>query len=112
LECLFYNEPSIIFGAGAATWLKLTSDLQATITLKVVPFRAYEPFPAFLPFFKRILEVVFSEDVQHRLRFCLDNLNCVKMAAFQFHFQSEKQTKVGCLGDDSHVFGQKFIGEN
>jgi hypothetical protein len=29
--------------------------------------------------------------VQHRLRFCLDHLNCVKIAAFQFNIQSGKQ---------------------
>jgi hypothetical protein len=39
--------------------------------------------------FKCILEVVFCEDVQH-------HLSCVKMAAFQFCLQSEKQkSKVG-----------------
>jgi hypothetical protein len=33
--------------------------------------------------------------VQHCLRFCLDDLNCVKMAAFQLYLQLEKQRKVG-----------------
>jgi hypothetical protein len=42
----------------------------ATITLKVVPFRMYAPFPALLPFFKCILEIVFCEGVQHCLQFC------------------------------------------
>jgi hypothetical protein len=41
---------------------------------------------------------VFCEGVQHRLRFCLDHLNCVKMTAFQFYFRSGKQRKVGWMG--------------
>jgi hypothetical protein len=82
--------------------------LLANITLEVVPFRSYAPFPALLSLFKCILEVVFCEGVQHRLRLCLDHLNCVKMAAFQFHLQSGKQRKVGWLGEDSQVvFGKK-----
>jgi hypothetical protein len=31
------------------------------------------------------------EDVQHRLKICLDHLICVKMVAFQFYLESEKQ---------------------
>jgi hypothetical protein len=34
---------------------------------------------------------VFCEGVQHSLRFCLDHLKCVKMAAIWFHPQSWKQ---------------------
>jgi hypothetical protein len=50
--------------------------------------------------------------VQHRLRFFIDHLSCVKMATFQFYLQSLKQRKVGWVGDDSHVdFGKKFAGE-
>jgi hypothetical protein len=83
--------------------------LPATITIEVVPFRAYAPIPAFLPIFKCILQVAICVSVQHRLRFCLD---CVKMAIFQFYLQSEKQRKVGWVGDDSHVaFGKKFPGK-
>jgi hypothetical protein len=48
------------------------------------------------------------EGVQHRWRFCLHYLNCVKMAGFQFYLQSRKQREVGWVGDDNHVvFGQK-----
>jgi hypothetical protein len=66
----------------------------------------------FCHFFKRTLEVVFSEGVQHRMPFYLDRLNCVKMAVFQFYLQSGKLRAVGWVGDDSHViFGQKFNGE-
>jgi hypothetical protein len=33
------------------------------------------------------------------------------MAAFQFYFQSRKQRKIGCIGNESHVvFGQKIYG--
>jgi hypothetical protein len=41
------------------------------------------------------LEVVLYAGVQHRLRFCLDELNCVKMSVFQFYLQLGKQRKVG-----------------
>jgi hypothetical protein len=55
---------------------------------------------------------VFCEGVQHRLRFCLDHIDCVKMAAFQFYLQSGKQRNVGWVGYVSHVvFGQKFPGD-
>jgi hypothetical protein len=83
----------------------------ATVTPEVDPFHAYAPFPA-LVIFKCILEVEFYQGVQHRLRFCLDHLNCVKMMAPQFYLQSEKQRKVGWARDESHVvFGQKFRDE-
>jgi hypothetical protein len=82
-----------------------------TITFKAIPFRAYAPAPsASAIFFKCILEVVFSEDVQNCLRFCLHDLNCGKMAAFQFYLQSEKQRKVGRVGKIV-MFCQKFHGE-
>jgi hypothetical protein len=64
--------------------------LLAAITLKVVSFRDYTQFLAILPSFKFILEIVFYEGVQHRLRFCLDLLDCVKMTDFQFYLQSMK----------------------
>jgi hypothetical protein len=90
---------------------KITLGLLATITLEVVSFRAYAPFPALLLFLMHP-EVVFCEGVQHRLRFCLNQLSCVEIAAFQFYLQSGKQRKVRWVGDDSHVgFGQEFPGE-
>jgi hypothetical protein len=82
---------------------KLTLGLLATIILEVLLFHAYAPFSALLPFFKCILEVVFFDGVQRRLRFCLDHLNCVKMAAFQFYLQSWKQRKVGKRGEKGNV---------
>jgi hypothetical protein len=72
----------------------------------------YAPFPALMPFFKHILEVMFCEGAQHHLRFGISHLYCVKMAAFQFYLQSGKQRKVWWVGNDSHVvFGKKFPGE-
>jgi hypothetical protein len=50
--------------------------LLATITLEVVSVRAYAVFPELLLFVEVILEAVFCESVQHRLRFCLDHLSC------------------------------------
>jgi hypothetical protein len=91
---------------------KLTFGLLATIAFEVVLFRAYALFPALLPFLKCIVEVMFFKGVQHRLQVCLDHLNCVKMAAFQF-LQLVKQRKVGWVGGgNSHVvFGKKFPGQ-
>jgi hypothetical protein len=87
---------------------KLTLSLLATITLKVVSFRAYAPFPALLPFLKCILDVVFRKGIQHRLRFCLDYLYCVKLATFHFYLQSGKH-KSTVVGNNSHVaFGERF----
>jgi hypothetical protein len=92
---------------------KLTLGLLATITLEAIPFNKYSPYPALLPFFKFILEIVLCEGVQHRLQFCLDHLRYVKMAAaFQFELQSGKQRKLRWVGNDRHVvFGKKFRGE-
>jgi hypothetical protein len=59
---------------------------------------------------------VFCEGVQQCLWFCLDHLNCVKMAASPFYLHSGKQRKaaggpvrrVGLVGDDTRVvFGKK-----
>jgi hypothetical protein len=41
---------SIISGSGAAIWSETNFGLLATITLEVMPFRAYAPFPVPLPF--------------------------------------------------------------
>jgi hypothetical protein len=89
---------------------KLTLGLLATITIEIVPFRAYAQFQS-SAIFECILEVVFSDGVSHHPRFGLDNLNCVKMAASKFYLQSGKQKSTG-LGDDSQVdFGQKSPGD-
>jgi hypothetical protein len=69
-------------------------------------------FQCFCRFLKCILEIVFCEGVQLRLRLCLDHLNCVKMAVVQFYLQSEKQKSTVCVRDDTRViFGQEFPGE-
>jgi hypothetical protein len=62
----------------------------ATITLRVVPFRAYAWFPALPTFFKSIPEVTFYEDAQGCLQLCLNNVICVKMAVSS----TRKQRKV------------------
>jgi hypothetical protein len=55
---------------------------------------------------------MFCEGVQHRLRFCLDHLNCVEMAAFQFHLQSGKQkSRVGGWDEINIVFVKNFLLE-
>jgi hypothetical protein len=60
-----------------------TLGLLATITLEVVPFGMYTPFPVLFPFFKYILEVMFCEGDQHHLQFHLDHLSCIKMAGIR-----------------------------
>jgi hypothetical protein len=58
---------------------------------------------------KCILEAVLCEGV---LRICLDHLDCIKMANFQFYLLQGKQRKVGWVVDDSNVaFGKKFLGK-
>jgi hypothetical protein len=87
---------SIISGIVAAVLPDVTLGRLATVTLEVVPFCPYAPFPTLLPFFKCILEAVFCEGVQHRLRFCRDHINYVKIPVFQFYLRSGKQkNKVG-----------------
>jgi hypothetical protein len=49
-------------------------------------------FPSASAIFKCILEVVFCEGVQQSLRFCLDHLSSVKMAASEL-CQSVKQKR-------------------
>jgi hypothetical protein len=79
--------------------------LLATITLDVVPFRAYASFPALPPcLIKYILEAVFYEAVQQRLRFCLHRLSCVKIAAFSFIFNLRNRKKYGARGKKVILF--------
>jgi hypothetical protein len=62
---------------------KITLGLLATITLEVKP-SAHMHRSSASAIFECNLEFMYREDVQHRLRVCLDHLSCVKMAAFQF----------------------------
>jgi hypothetical protein len=59
---------------------------------------------------------MFCEGVQHHLRFCLDHLSCVKMAAFQLEKQKSHRGPIQVRrvggGDSYVVLGQKFPGEN
>jgi hypothetical protein len=103
-----YKEPSIISGTGAANWSKTNFGHTG---FEIVSSCLYAPFPALLPLFKMHPESCVL-CVQHRLRFCLDNLSCIKMAALQFYLKSGKQRRVGWVGEDSLViFGQEFPGE-
>jgi hypothetical protein len=99
-DSLYYKEPSIISGTGAAIWSKLTFGLLATITLEIVSFHAYALFPVLLLFLKCMLEVVISEGVQYCLQLCLEHLKCVKMAAFQL--SSPGVTERSRLGGGQH----------
>jgi hypothetical protein len=94
--------PGLVLPSGQ----KLTLGTLVTITIEVVPFRSYAPFPALLPFFKCIQKVVFCEGVHHRLRFCHDHLSCVKMVAFQFYLQSGRQKSR--LRGQSYCFWSKI----
>jgi hypothetical protein len=92
--------------------LVLTSGEKPTPSLVASsPLRHICNVPSASVIFKCILEDVSCEGVQHRQRLCLDRINCVKMAAFQFYFQLGKQRKAGRVRDDSHVaFDLKFPG--
>jgi hypothetical protein len=78
-------------GTGAAIWLETNFGTTGHNHPRSSPLPRVWTVPNASALFKCILEVVFCEGVQHRLRFCLDHLSCVKMAAFQFYRQSEKQ---------------------
>jgi hypothetical protein len=87
---------------------KLALGLPATITLEVVPFRAYGPIPMLLPVFKYMLEIVFLEGLQQRLRFHVDHLNC-ENGGFSVLISIRGNGKVRWVGDDSRVgFCQKL----
>jgi hypothetical protein len=73
---------------------ELTLSLLATIIIEVDAYRAYAQFSALLPCLYPSWKSC-SVSVQHRLRFFLHRLNYVKVAAFQFYFQSVEQRKVG-----------------
>jgi hypothetical protein len=53
---------------------------------------------------------VFCEGVQHRVRFCLDHLSCIKMTVLQFYLQSGKRNSWMAGGRQSCCFGNKFRG--
>jgi hypothetical protein len=93
-DAWYYNESSIISGTGAAIWSKTNFGPTGHHHLGSSPLpHGYTPFSALVSFFKCILEVVFCECVQHNMRFCLDHLNCVKMAAFQILSSIEEAEK-------------------
>jgi hypothetical protein len=89
-------------GTGAVIWSKTNFGLTGHHHPRISFFPHVCTVPALLPFFKCILKVVFCIGVQHLLRFCLDNLSCVKMAVIQFYRQSGKQ-KSRLNGDDSNA---------
>jgi hypothetical protein len=72
----------------------------------------YALLAALLPFIKCIQEVVVCEGVQHSQLFCLNNLSCVKMAAFQFYLElGEQKSRVSGGRQSCLFYGQKFPGE-
>jgi hypothetical protein len=95
---------SIISGTGIAIWLKTDFGPTGHHYPQSSPLLCICLFPEFPPFIKCALEGTFCEGV-HRLWFCLDHLNCVKMSV-----SSIRETKkvaggrVGWAGDGSHVF--------
>jgi hypothetical protein len=63
-----------------------------------------------MPFLTHVMEAVFYEGVQHRLRFCLDHLICVNMAVNKEKKQRVKHTSR--MGGDLQVcfyFGTKIL---
>jgi hypothetical protein len=85
-----YKETPIISGTGAVIWpktnLEPTDHHHPRSSLPCVCI-----VPSVSAIFKCIQEVMFCEGVQRHLRFCLDHLSGVKMAAFQFYLHSKKQ---------------------
>jgi hypothetical protein len=89
---------------------KLFLGLLATITLQVVTFRVYTPFPGLLPFFKLILEVMFCK-VFSTVCDSASITSIVKkwhILSFIFYWGNNKVAggqvrRVRWVGDDSHV---------
>jgi hypothetical protein len=108
LHCIIntYKEPSIISGTGAAIWSKPNFGLTGHRHPRSIPLPSVCTVPSTSAILKCILEIVFCEDIQHRLRFCLDYI-VSKWRPFSFIF-NQGNRKVGWLGNDSHVvFGKK-----
>jgi hypothetical protein len=100
-----YKKLSIISGTSAVIWSKTIFWPNGRYCyLRSTPFSRVYTTPRASSILKCFLKVVFCEAVQHRLRFRLDHLNCVKMAAFLFYLQSGKYRKVVLVVDDSHFF--------
>jgi hypothetical protein len=68
--------------------VKIVSGALVTTTVQVVLFSAYSSSPTLLQFLNASWKSCFL------LRFCIDHLNYVNMAVFQFYLQSGKQKKV------------------
>jgi hypothetical protein len=102
-----YEVMSIISWTNAAVCSKINFGPTGYHRPRSSPFTCVYTVPSASVIFKCILEVVFCEGVHHRLRFFLDYLNYVKMAALKFYLRSGKQRKVagcqvtwlGCVGD-------------
>jgi hypothetical protein len=107
-----FQEPSIVSGTAADIRSKINIEPTEHHHPQSSPVPRVITVPSASVIFKWILEVVFCEGVQQRLRFCLHHLICVKMVAFQFHHQSGKQreSRVGG-GRQSCCFGSKINGE-
>jgi hypothetical protein len=89
-----YKEPSIISRTGTAIWSKTNFGPTGHHHPQGSPIPHVCTVPSASATFKCILNVVFCEGGQHRLRFCLDHLGCVKMAALQFYLQQENREKL------------------
>jgi hypothetical protein len=102
---------SIISGTGAAISSKTNFGPTGHYRPWSSPLLHLCTVPRICAIFTLILEVVFRVGVQHCLWFCLNHLNCVKMAAIQFYLQLEKQRKVSgiqarwvwLVADESHI---------
>jgi hypothetical protein len=101
--------PSIIFRTAAAIWSKTNSGPAGHHHPRSSPLTHVSTVPSASAIFKCILQVVFCEGVQHRLRFCLDHLNCVKMAAFGSIFNWGNRDKYGWWGTKVMLFWSKTI---
>jgi hypothetical protein len=90
---------------------KLASDLVAHHYLRTSPLPPVCTVANASAIFKRILEAVLCNCVQHRQLFCLHHLSCVKIAAFHFNIQYRK-IKKNMVGTTVCCFGKKVRGEN
>jgi hypothetical protein len=77
---VFTSHP-IISGTGTVFWSKANFGPTGHQHSRSSPLPSVSTIPSAYAIFKCVLEVVFCEGVQLRLRLSFDHLNCVKMVS-------------------------------
>jgi hypothetical protein len=81
-------------GLGQKRNAGLTYSILAATSFKIVSLGAYTAIPLFFARFQNIVEAIFVNAVEYRLRFPLDVRHCFKMSSLQLHFQFGKHSEI------------------